>query len=190
MGEDHCDLLLQVMMKTLMSGLVVLGVVAMACGPTRAETPASPKLTQMCDSLCGKRASCEKGFEASACKTRCTTYEALRRIEAFRGDAGDRILECVNKDACAADLGEAAKRCANEIGKTLPVSDKAKALCAKLEPQFRDCNIAWETPCTQELSFYEPADLGVFDECVDRQCRGGRACFAEAEHALLSKHSH
>ena len=175
-------------MKKVLGGLVSLCVVAVACAP-KAETPASPKLVQTCDSICAKRASCEKGFSAEACNKRCTTYESVRDVEGFRGDVGDRILDCLAKDACAEDLGAATNKCAAEVGKTLPRTDKVKSLCGKLESQFRDCNLTWKIPCPDLLSLYDPADLGAFDECVDRQCRGGSACFRETGHTLQRKHA-
>ena len=175
-------------MKKLWGGLVALCVVAAACAP-KAETPASPRLTRTCDSLCAKRASCEKNFSAEACNKRCTTYESIRKLEGYRGDAGDRILECVDKNACPDELAVTMKRCAVDAAKTLPTSEKARSLCASLEPQFRDCNIRWETPCLTQMTLFDPADLGAFDECVNRQCRGGLACVNEAEHTILMKHA-
>jgi hypothetical protein len=167
--------------------VALIGLVA-ACGPKEAETPASPKLVQVCDAICGKRAACDAKADAAACRTRCTTYESMRHAEAFRESAGDSFLACIVTNACDADLAAAANRCAVEVSARLPPSAKAKALCAKLEPQFRDCNVTWRVPCVAELNLFADQDLAAFDECVDRQCRNGATCFRSAEAQVVSKH--
>lgn len=172
-------------MKTLLSILFALCAIA-ACSP-KAEAPASPKLAQTCDALCKKRGSCDPKFDVTACNQRCTTSEAVRKLEGYRGDAGDKILECASKQC--GEIDTVLHTCAQEVASTFPPSDKAKALCAKIEPQFRDCNIKLQTPCLTSLTLLDPADLGKFDECVDRQCRNGRVCYEEAEHQVLMKRS-
>ena len=166
----------------------VLFALIAACGQKQAETPASPRLAGACDAICAKRAGCDAKFEAGACRTRCTTYESLRRSESFRDGAGDSFLTCLTTHACDPDLGAAGNACAVEVSNRLAPSAKAKALCAKLEPQFRDCNATWAVPCLAELNLFSDQDLAGFDECVDRQCRNGATCFRGAEERALSNH--
>lgn len=170
------------------SALVVTGIVA-GCGASGrvASSPPSEKLTQACDAFCTKRASCDAKFEKEACKARCTTSAAFRKVEALKREATNSILECLVANACDADLQARGQDCYRATAKALPTSPRVKHLCAKLEDAFVSCNATWKTPCIDDLKVFEDADLADFDECINRSCRSGMACFRSAEDKLLSR---
>lgn len=171
--------------RTFGVGAYVLVIVA--CGPGQASTPPSARILKACDALCEKAKDCKGALDIERCKSRCSTTDSMRKVEAFRPEAGDAMLACVTANVCEPEREAADKRCAHEVAQKLPVSPKVKALCAKLEDAFASCSTRWVTPCTEELRFFADQDLDGFGECVDRSCRGGANCFREAEHAILTK---
>jgi hypothetical protein len=169
-------------------GCCVVVVVAVACGGSgRAASAPSARLTKSCDTLCEKRGTCGGAADFERCKTRCSTSEAFRKIDAFKAEASDQMWSCLTANVCDPDHEAMGKRCVHEVAQKLPLTPKAKSMCAKLEDAFASCGAPWATPCTEELRFFDDADLDGFGECVDRSCRSGVACFRSAEHALLSR---
>ena len=166
--------------------LAAVSFVMVACGG-RAATPASPKLTQACESFCARYANCPAHPDGEACRTRCTTRDSVRRVEAMRAEASDAWWSCFSANACEADLGAAGERCVRAVATKLPPTAKAKAMCAKLEPPMNDCGVTWNMPCTAELSVFEESDLSVFEECASRSCKRIGTCFSESERELLAR---
>ena len=111
----------------------------------------------------------------------------FRRFEAFRPAATDLFLACLSTNACEKDFTAKAKACAGEVPKKLPAGPRAKALCAKLEPQLADCGTTWKVTCVDDLTLFAEEDLGVFDECVGRSCRSSTSCFRAAEDGLVNR---
>ena len=162
-------------------------VVLAACGPGKASTPPSARITKACDDLCDKRKQCGSAAEVERCRSNCATSEALRRIESFRPEASDAMWACLSANVCEPDHEAIGKRCVHEVAQKLPLTPKVKSLCAKLEDAFASCGAPWTTPCNEELRLFAEEDLAGFPECVDRSCRSGVSCFREAEHAILTK---
>lgn len=173
--------------RGLLLALVAAAAVVACGGGSVAKTPPSAKISQFCETTCARRHECNAAFDAGVCKTRCTTLEAVRKIEAFKPEATDAMLTCITANACDAELGIKARDCANGVARKLPVTPKAKAICAKLESAFADCGAPWATPCTAELSLFPESEIGIFEECANRQCRTGLHCFRDAEDSLLTR---
>ena len=173
--------------------VAVTTVAVVACGGSgreRVESPPSAKTVQSCDALCTKRSACGASAAADAerCKERCTTNEAVRKVEALRAEVADDIMGCITAHACDPDLAALGKRCVLDAVKKATASAKVKALCGKLENAFSSCEqMNWRAACTDELKIFADEDLDGFNDCIDRSCRSGTGCFRETEHALLTK---
>jgi hypothetical protein len=175
-----------VVVKAFACGAVA--VIAVACGGSdRASTPPSARLMKSCEGLCEKRKTCSGPADSERCQSRCSTSEAFRKLDAFKAEASEQMWACVTANVCDPDHEGMGKRCVREVAQKLPLTPKAKAMCAKLEDAFASCGVPWATPCTEELRLFDDADLDGLGECVDRSCKSGVACFRAAEHALLSK---
>lgn len=59
---------------------------------------------------------------------------------------------------------ESKEREGRKVATKLAPTAKAKAMCAKLEPPMNDCGVAWNLPCTAELSVFAESDFSVFEE--------------------------
>jgi hypothetical protein len=143
-----------------------------------------------CDALCNKRKECSSAAAADSepCKARCTSSEAVRKVEALRPEVSEQITGCITANACDSDLAATGKRCLSETVSKVPASAKVKTLCAKLEDAFSSCQqLNWKAACQDELKLFAAEDLDVCGDCIDRSCKSGTACFRETEHALLTK---
>jgi hypothetical protein len=175
------------MARFVLATLATAAVVLVSCGGGRAATPPSARMTKACEGLCEKRKQCGSAADVERCLSRCSTSEALHKIDAFKAEASDAMWACLSANVCDPDHEAIGKRCVHEVAQKLPLSPKVDSLCAKLEDAFASCGAPWATPCREELRLFAEEDLGGFPECVDRSCRSGINCFREAEHAILTK---
>ena len=176
--------------------LIGVGAVLVACGGAgggkHSTTPASPRLVQACDAIGAKLHECQPKRDIAEFKKECEGRDIFRFFDAVKpADVSDKLFACVSTNACAKNVAEATRACESDAVKTVTLSPRAKTLCAKLEYDLSDCSAtggsAFATPCDVEMRLYADADLKLFEECQNRNCRSGTACINEAHATIWSR---
>jgi hypothetical protein len=170
-----------------------IAAVVVACGGTQhSVTPASPKLNQACDAIGAKIHECQPKRDIAEFKADCTSKDIFRFFDSVHPDeVSNQVFACFTASACEAKFGESVGPCEAEAVKSIPLSPRAKTLCDKLEHTYSDCSrsggSAFKTPCNVEMRLYADQDLGLFENCLDRNCRSGMQCFNEAQYSIWSR---